>query len=38
MLNLNYSGSLSDKERIDKQAWSNHAAENTNTFTLYSRF
>jgi ubiquinone/menaquinone biosynthesis C-methylase UbiE len=29
MLNLNYSGSLSDKEKIDKQAWSNHADKNT---------
>lgn len=30
MLNLNYSGSLSDKEKLDKEAWAKHAAVNTN--------
>ena len=28
MLELNYSGSLEEKEKIDKEAWSKHAAEN----------
>ena len=29
MLNLNYSGTLDDKERIDKEAWLKHASRNT---------
>lgn len=29
MLNLNYSGSLSNKEKLDRDAWVNHAAVNT---------